>query len=266
MWKNISPVINMQQQSCSVHKANFRPVGKLTARPIRGLLRVPLVFCLAYAMIPSIAAGQGDAAGEYELKAAMLYNLTRFVEWPPAAYPEPQAPIQLCILGRDPFGSSLTSIVLKQTVNGRPVLIRHSQNDKGIRACHLLYISSSERKATVQIFSTLKGSSVLTVGEMTQFAAHGGMIQFSLEDQQVRFDINLDAASRAGLKISSRLLVLARIVKDQGGNAESGDSPIPSQPFKVAVSYVPFGDRDLEQKSAQAAASAKESDQRPGSR
>jgi hypothetical protein len=92
------------------------------------------------------------------------------------------------------------------------------------------------------------------------------MIQFSLEDQQVRFDINLDAASRAGLKISSRLLVLARIVKDQGGNAKSGDSPIPSQPFKVAVSYVPSGDRDLEQESAQAAASAKESDQRPGSR
>lgn len=166
-----------------------------------------------HSMMPRTTAGQADSAGEYELKAAMLYNLTQFVEWPASAYPDLHAPILLCILGRDPFGSSLTATVLRKTVNGRPVLIRHPQNDKEARGCHVLYISSSERKATAQIYATLNGSSVLTVGEMTQFAAHGGMIQFSLEDQQVRFDINLDAASRAGLKISSKLLVLARIVK-----------------------------------------------------
>src|SRR5258708_22261319 len=200
----------MPPQNRSVNKPPSRLGGTLLARTIRGLLRVPLVLCVAHTMIARIAAGQEGAAGEYELKAAMLYNLTRFVEWPVSAYSDPQAPIQLCILGRDPFGSSLASIVLKQVANGRPVLIRHSENDKGIRACHLLYISSSERKATLQIFATLKGSSVLTVGEMPQFAAHGGMIQFSLEEQQVRFDINVEAASRAGLKISSRLLVLAR--------------------------------------------------------
>ena len=102
----------------------------------------------------------------------------------------------------------------KETDNGRPVLIRHLQSDKEIPGCHILYISSSERKTADHIFSTLNGSSILTVGEMTQFAAHGGMIQFSLEDQHVRFDINLDAASRAGLKISSKLLALAQIVKN----------------------------------------------------
>ena len=223
-------MISMQQQSRSVNKPRSRPGGTLLACTAGVLLRVLLVFCLAHAMIPRITAGQGDSAGEYELKAAMLYNLAHFVEWPPSAYPDPQAPFQLCILGRDPFGSSLASILLKQTVNGRPVLVRHSQNDRGIRACHLLYVSSSERKATVQIFSTLKGSSVLTVGEMTQFAAHGGMIQFTLEDQQVRFEINVDAASRAGIKISSRVLVLARIIKDQGGNSENGHSAIPANP------------------------------------
>jgi len=177
---------------------------------------VSLVFSLllVHSMIPRIAAGQKDSAGEYELKAAMLYNLTLFVEWPPSAYPDPQAPILLCILGRDPFGSSLTSTVPGKTARGRSVLIRHLQNDKEIRSCQVLYISSSERKTAAQILSTLNGSSVLTVGEMTQFAAHGGMIQFSLEDQRVRFDINLDAASRAGLKISSKLLVLAQIVKN----------------------------------------------------
>ena len=109
---------------------------------------------------------------------------------------------------------SLASTIPKETDNGRPVLIRHLQSDTEIPGCHILYISSSERKTTAHIFSTLNGSSTLTVGEMAQFAAHGGIIQFSLEDQHVRFDINLDAASRAGLKISSKLLALAQIVKN----------------------------------------------------
>ncbi len=259
-------MITMPQQRRSVNKPRSQPGRTLPARWTRRLLRLSLVLCLEHAMIPRIAGGQGSAAGEYELKAAMLYNLTRFVEWPPSAYSDPEAPMQLCILGRDPFGNSLASIVLKQAINGRPVLIRHAQNDKEIRACHLLYISSSERKATVQIFATLKGSSVLTVGEMTQFAAHGGMIQFSLEEQQVRFDINLDAASRAGLKISSRLLLLARIVKDQGGNSENGDSSIPAQRHFAASSDARSGDGDLGQKSTWATAYAIASNERPGSR
>jgi hypothetical protein len=206
----------MQKQSRLLNKPRDRPRGEFLARPINRRLRVSLVFSLllVHSIIPRIAAGQKDSAGEYELKAAMLYNLTLFVEWPASAYPDPQAPILLCILGRDPFGSSLTSTVSQKTAKGRSVLIRHLQNDNEIRGCHVLYISSSERKTAAQIFSTLNGSSVLTVGEMTQFAAHGGMIQFSLEDQRVRFDINLDAASRAGLKISSKLLVLAQIVKN----------------------------------------------------
>lgn len=259
-------MFTQRQPNRSLNKPHFLPGGSFLPRLLRELLRLSLVFCLALGVAPRIAAGQKDATGEYEVKAAMLYNLTRFVEWPPSAYPGPQAPIQLCILGRDPFGSTLASIVLKQTVNGRPVLIRHSQNDAEIRACHLLYISSSERKTTIQIFATLKGSNVLTVGEMTQFAAHGGMIQFSLEEQQVRFDINLDAVARAGLKISSRLLVLARIIKEQGNNPQSGDSGFPAQPFMAAISDTLFGDGDLDQKSMRVAACFRVSEECPGSR
>jgi hypothetical protein len=169
---------------------------------------------LAASIFPRMAAGQGNSADEYVLKATMLYNLTQFVDWPPSAYPGPQAPIQLCILGRDPFRNSITSAVSRRIYNGRSVLIVHPQNDREARSCNILYISSSERKSSEQIFSALNGSSVLTVGEMTQFAAHGGMIQFSLEDQQVHFAINLDVASRAGLKISAKLLALARIVQN----------------------------------------------------
>ena len=199
----------MQPQRRSVNKQRPRLGRKFLGFPLFLVVCLLLVHC----MIPGTATGQ-EGADEYELKAAMLHNLMLFVQWPLSAYPDPQAPVHLCILGRDPFGASLTSTVLKKSVNGRPVLILHPQNDQEARSCHVLYISSSERKATAQIYSSLDGSSALTVGEMTQFAAHGGMIQFSLEDQRVRFDINLDAASRAGLKISSKLLVIARIVKD----------------------------------------------------
>jgi hypothetical protein len=204
----------MNLQRPSRKKPLARTRGRFLARLLRGLRIVPYVFCLLNALVAGTAGGQEDPVDEYKLKAAMLYNLTYFVEWPGAAYPDRHAPILLCILGQDPFASSLTSTIPKEIDNGRTVLIRHLQSDKETPGCHILYISSSERKTTARIFSTLNGSGILTVGEMTQFAAHGGMIQFALEDQHVRFDINLDAASRAGLKISSKLLALAQIVKN----------------------------------------------------
>ena len=183
-----------------------------------GLLPVSAVFCLMLLQVflPNSAAVQ-DSASEYELKAAMLYNLARFVEWPPSAYSDGQAPTVLCLLGRDPFGTYLSSLTSREIVNGRPVQIRRLRNSSELSGCHVLYISSSERKSVPQILGDLKGSSVLTVGDMSQFATHGGMVQFELEEKQVHFDINLAASTRADLKISARLLVLAKIVKAEAG-------------------------------------------------
>ena len=189
---------------------------------------------LALVFIPDAALGQ-DSAGEYELKAAMLCNLTRFVGWPAAAYADAQAPTVLCVLGRDPFGDSLTSVASGQTDRGRPLQIRHIANSKEIRGCHVVYISTSERKNIAQILAMLKGTSVLTVGEMAQFAARGGMIQFSLEEKQVRFEVNLEAASESDLKISSRLLVLARVVKDLNKNPAKEGSALWSPWIEVAA-------------------------------
>jgi hypothetical protein len=180
------------------------------------------------------ASAQGDQVGEYELKAAILYNLSRFVEWPPSAYASSQAPTVLCILGQDPVGTSLKTLGQKQDTNGRPVSIRQLKNEDGIRDCHVLYVSTSERKTFAQILTRLKGPNVLTVGEISQFAVRGGVIQFTLEDKQVRFEINLGAASRMALKISSRLLVLARIVKDQGHNSDSTGELAAAAPVAMA--------------------------------
>jgi uncharacterized protein DUF4154 len=176
--------------------------------------RFLLIFSLLAAQIsaPPVAADQA-IAGEYELKAAMLYNLMKFVDWPPSDYPNSQAPQLLCVLGADPFGHSLASLASKASPNDRPVQIRHVQDDGGMLACQVLYISSSERKRLAQILSNLKTADVLTVGEMSQFAARGGMVQFALEGKRVRFEINLDAASQSRLKISSHLLALAHVLK-----------------------------------------------------
>jgi hypothetical protein len=193
----------------------------------------------ALAISAQPASAQKDQVGEYELKAAILYNLSRFVEWPPSAYASSQAPTVLCILGQDPFGNSLKTLQQKQDANGRPVAIRQLKNENGIRDCHVLFVSTSERKTVAQILTSLKGSSVLTVGEMSQFAVQGGVIQFTLEDKQVHFEINLDAASRMALKISSRLLVLARIVKDQRRNPDGTGEVAAGAPTAMASAFSP---------------------------
>ena len=194
------------------HRVRCRNLWRL----VHGL---PTGFALAGLIALQVSApntfAEPDSASEYELKATMLYNLTRFVEWPSSAYADAQAPTILCLLGRDPFGSYLGSLASKETVNGRSVEIRRIRSNAELTSCHILYISSSERKTIVQILAGLKGSSVLTVGEMAQFAMRGGMVQFELEEKQVHFDINLDASRRADLKISARLLVLAKIVKGE---------------------------------------------------
>jgi hypothetical protein len=150
-------------------------------------------------------AAQEGRVEEYELKAAILYNLTKFVEWPDSVYTDGRAPTVLCILGRNPFGNSLA----------RQLTVRHLESLEAARACQVLYISSSERTYLHQILVAVKGAGVLTVGETSQFAGQGGMVQFTLENKRVQFDINLSAVSRERLKISARLLALARIIREE---------------------------------------------------
>src|SRR6202158_5520499 len=111
-----------------------------------GVIAALLAVTSTAAVSTQPARAQRDEVGEYELKAAILYNLSRFVEWPPSAYPDSQAPTVLCILGQDPYGDSLKTLGQKQDANGRPVSIRQLKNENEFRECHVLYISTSERK------------------------------------------------------------------------------------------------------------------------
>jgi hypothetical protein len=156
---------------------------------------------------------QDYESSEYDLKAAILFNLVKFVEWPPTAYPDARAPTVVCTLGKEPFGPALDRFASGNSAFGRQFVVRRLRYEEDSHGCHVVYISSSERKLLPEILKGLEGSHILTVGETEQFAAHGGMVQLSMENKQVHFTINLSVASREELRIRSGLLALSKIVE-----------------------------------------------------
>ncbi|HUI76802.1 MAG TPA: YfiR family protein [Bryobacteraceae bacterium] len=154
---------------------------------------------------------------EYEVKAAFLYNFAKFVQWPSDAAGA-SASLRLCILGRDPFGSLLEKALTGRTVGEKPIEIGRAAEARQLSTCQVVFISSSERTQAAAIVATLSARPILTVSEIPGFAALGGMVNFYIEDRRIRFEINPKAAARSGLRISSQLLKLARVVdaKPQG--------------------------------------------------
>ncbi|HKW67293.1 MAG TPA: YfiR family protein [Terriglobales bacterium] len=177
--------------------------------------RILIAACLlALAMT---AAAQSPRAPEYQVKAAFLYNFAKFVEWPSPAFPGSSAPFRICVLGRDPFGDVLTNVVQGKSISGHAILSMHLQSPAEARSCHVLFLSQSDPETLKQGLDRLRGLPILTVGESADFLALGGMINFVLEEDRVRFEINLEAAERHRLKLSSKLLAVARLVNVGGG-------------------------------------------------
>lgn len=158
---------------------------------------------------------QSREASEYQIKAAFLYNFAKFVEWPPEKSGGAGGPITICIVGENPFGNILDELTTGKTINGRPVLISRLKPGQDLKGCQIAFISSAERNQFKSIFQNANRADVLTVGETDGFAALGGVIDFIREEGKVHFEVNVDAAQRTNLKISSKLLSLARIVKEQ---------------------------------------------------
>ncbi len=148
---------------------------------------------------------------EYEVKAAYIYNFAKFVQWPKNAFQGSKEIIDVCVLGDDPFGSSLSGIDGKAAAD-KKIGVRGTTPIHYCRECEIIFISGSEAERLPRILKTLNGAPVLTVGDTEGYAEQGVMINFFMENRTVRFEINLKAAVRAGLKISSNLLRIARIV------------------------------------------------------
>ena len=148
---------------------------------------------------------------EYEVKAAFLYNFAKFTEWPMEQ--DPGTPIVIGVLGEDPFGEVLEHTIRGKQVRGRALTIKRFRKvEDPLKSCHILFISSESATAS-RALKFLQGARVLTVGESRAFCSLGGTINFVLDHRRVRFEINVAAAERAGLKLSSKLLKLAKIVE-----------------------------------------------------
>jgi hypothetical protein len=170
-----------------------------------------LALVLAAATSLSAARAQEALPSEYEMKAAYLFNFTKFVEWPASAFANTNSPLVIGVLGDDPFGSVLDSAIQNKRVNGHPLQIQRFKTPTDLKPCHVLFISDSQKKRWPKIKSTLGTKSVLTVSEnWDHFTDDGGDIDLFMQGNKVCFDISDAAAKRVGLKISSKLLELRR--------------------------------------------------------
>jgi hypothetical protein len=175
-------------------------------------LLAPCAIWLGALLSAASGTPQSTAAGEYEIKAAFLYQFFSFVQWP-----EDTGGASACIaiIGRDPFGSHLDEAVKSRSVNGRPLLVIRSKTGRDLGACRIAFISSSEQKDLASILRKLPPA-VLSVGDMPDFCERGGIVGFELSEQRVRIRINLEAAQRGRLQVSSRLLSVAKVVGGVG--------------------------------------------------
>src|SRR5262245_21432839 len=146
------------------------------------------------------------------MKAAFLYNFARFVQWPEA---DQNSPVRFCVYGKDPFGKLLDESLRDKNMEGRPLEIQRLSGLKDIEECHVLFVGASSDISSV--LRQIGNHPILTVSETPGFTQMGGIINFVLQDQKVRFEINPQTAAAAGLKISSQLLRLALISK--GGSS-----------------------------------------------
>jgi len=173
-----------------------------------GLTAILLVSILA--IVGKLCLGQ--VADEYEVKAAFLYNFTKFIEWPHT--PESSStPFTICIVGEDPFESTIDRLTSGKTVGGRPLQIRRHKEPADAKQCANAYVSASEKSKAAKLIEITRGTSVLTVGESREFVRSGGMVSLSTDTGRVSVVINAEAAQTGGLKISAKLMTLATVLR-----------------------------------------------------
>jgi len=186
----------------------------INGHPHKRSASIFIVILWIFSTAPPRALAQSDEEIEYPAKLAFLYNFAKFIEWPPGSYHSPVAPFVLCVFGRDPFSPGSESDLRAHMVLSHPIEVRILRATDTLSACNIAFIPVTEKDQTDNILRGFKGSSTLTVGETQGFAARGGIINLTLEGNRLRFEINQMAAERAGLKISSKLFSLAKIVTD----------------------------------------------------
>lgn len=179
--------------------------------------RIGLFLSLVTALFISGGAfgvyAQSKPALEYRIKAAFIYKIIKFVEWPGSRFGSSQAPFFVCVLGEDPFGESLEKIFEGKVAHGRALSVKRSEELSDLEDCHIIFISGSEAKNLEKILKAIQSNSVLTIGDTENFSLSGGMIGFQKKGKKLQLEINLKTTQKAGLSISSKLLVLAKVIR-----------------------------------------------------
>lgn len=173
----------------------------------------PIRFLLLLLASTALAGAQSQLVDEYRVKAAFLYNFAKFVEWPADSFKAPADPITICVLG-NPFGGRLEDTVSGKQIDERRLIVREISDAAEAQGCNILFVANQKKRAA-DLLGRVKASPILTVGDCENFAAAGGVIGFKLEGGRVRLEINVAAAERSRLRISSKLLSLAEIVKEE---------------------------------------------------
>jgi len=198
-------------------------IGKALMK--RSRLIVAVLLSLSVAVGTNAQSSASAASSEYLIKAGFIYNFAQLVQWPSAAFSQPDSPIVIGILGTDPFGTSIDRVVENKKLEGHTLIVkrlRWGKDLKELTECNILFISSSEKEHIADIVNMVKWLPILTIGETPGFAARGGIINLTLEDNKVRFEVNIGAAKQANLNISSRLLALAKIIP-QGADGRKSE-------------------------------------------
>lgn len=184
-------------------------------------LMMALSICVA-----SIFAGDPSpesSSVEYQIKAAFMTKFVKFVTWPPGVFNDSDGPFVIGIFGDDPFGSIMDDATADLTMKKRRFTIKRFDHPQDVDNCHILFIGKCSENQFQHILKTLSQKPVLTVGEMRQFDLRGGMINFIIKDNNVRFTINVDAARSCGIEISTRLLRMAETVYHQNNVQKIGE-------------------------------------------
>lgn len=197
------------REPCTLRK------GKSGVRP-RRVGRRRFVATLLAALVSSagtpLVSAQQNASSEYQVKAAFLFHFAQFVEWPAGVFRDVDSPLTYCTMGEDLLSGALDQSLSGKTIGARSLRVQHLKPSQQAQTCQVLFIGASETRKVSEIMASVSRRPILTVGETEHFAADGGVIGFVVEANKIRFEINLEAAEKANLKISARLLALAKTV------------------------------------------------------
>jgi hypothetical protein len=179
----------------------------------RPFLPAFVLFATMLCLLGATVSAQARAADEDQVKAAFLLNFGKFVEWPASAFADQTEPFRICVSGATNVANALGVLTIGQKLNGRAISVLLIDHHQPLKQCHMLFIGNVVVKERKSLLAEAKGTSAFTVAEEKDFVDDGGMLGLVNTDNRISFEINQHLAEEAGLKISSRLLSLARIVR-----------------------------------------------------